>query len=233
MAQIWPVVREHLGRAQQAQARVYNRGAQLRTFNPGDQVLVLVPTAECKFLAKWQGPYDVIDRVGDVNYRVRQPWRRKTIQVYNINLLKQWHPPTAPREPALLSLSARLPLPEVPVGEQLSPSQTQDMKEVVLQHLDVFSERPGRTATVSHVIRTEPGVRVRLRPYRIPEARRAAIRAEVISMLQMGVIEESHSAWSSPVVLVPKPDGTYRFCNDFRKLNEVSAFDAYPMPRID
>ena len=47
MAQIWPVVREHLGRAQQAQARVYNRGAQLRTFNPGDQVLVLVPTAEC------------------------------------------------------------------------------------------------------------------------------------------------------------------------------------------
>ena len=233
MAQIWPVVREHLGRAQQAQARVYNRGAKLRTFNPGDQVLVLVPTAECKFLAKWQGPYDVIDRVGEVNYRVRQPGRRKTIQVYHINLLKQWHPPTALRDPALLSLSAQLPLPEVPVGDQLSPSQSQDLKEVVLQHLDVFSERPGRTATVSHDIKTEPGVRVRLRPYRIPEARRAAIRAEVTSMLQMGIIEESHSAWSSPVVLVPKPDGSYRFCNDFRKLNEVSAFDAYPMPRID
>ena len=52
-------------------------------------------------------------------------------------------------------------------------------------------------------------------------------------MLQVGVIEESHSAWSSPVVLVPKPGGTYRFCNDFRKLNEVSAFDEYPMPRVD
>ena len=143
----------------------------------------------------------------------------------------RWQPPTVPREPTLLSLSARLPLPEVHVGEQLSPSQTQDMKEVVLQHLDVFSERPRRTMTVSHDIRTEPGVRVR--PYRIPEARRAAIRTEVTNMLVMGVIEESHSAWSSPVVLVPKPDGTYRFCNDFRKLNEVSAIDAYPMPRID
>ena len=119
------------------------------------------------------------------------------------------------------------------MGESLSPSQTQDMREVVVQHLYVFSERPGRTTTGSHDIRTEPGARVRLRPYRIPEARRATIRAEVTSMLQMGLIEESHSAWSSPVVLVPKPDGTYRFCNYFRKLNKVSAFDAYPMPRVD
>ena len=71
MAQVWPVVRDHLRRAQQAQARVYNMGAQLRIFRPGDLVLVLVPTAECKFLAKWQGPYEVVERVGEVNYRVR------------------------------------------------------------------------------------------------------------------------------------------------------------------
>ena len=119
------------------------------------------------------------------------------------------------------------------MGEFLSRSQTQDMREIVVQHLDMFSERPGRTTTTSHDIRMEPGARVRLRPYRIPEAWRAIIRAEVANMLQMGVIEESHSAWSNPVVLVPKPDGTYRFCNDFWKLNEVSALDAYPMPRID
>ena len=52
-------------------------------------------------------------------------------------------------------------------------------------------------------------------------------------MLRLGVIEPSRSPWSSPIVMVPKPDGTLRFCNDFRRLNEVSEFDCYPMPRVD
>lgn len=52
-------------------------------------------------------------------------------------------------------------------------------------------------------------------------------------MLQLGVIEESYSEWSSPVVFVPKLDGSCRFCNDYRKVNGISKFDGYPMPRVD
>ena len=119
------------------------------------------------------------------------------------------------------------------MGEDLSPAQKQDLEEVILQHQDVFSELPGRTTITQHGIKTAPGITVRVPPYRVPEARRNAIREEVTRMLRLRVIEESRSAWSSPVVLVPKPDGSFRFCNDFRKLNEVSEFDAYPMPRVD
>ncbi len=74
---VMPLIREHLVKAQQAQQRHYNRAAQPRAFQPGDHVLVLVPTAACKFLAKWQGPYTVTEQVGPVTYRVRQPGRRK------------------------------------------------------------------------------------------------------------------------------------------------------------
>jgi len=45
-------------------------------------------------------------------------------------------------------------------------------------------------------------------------------------MLDMGVIEESHSAWASPIVLENKPDGAIRCCVDYRKVNSVSKFDA-------
>ena len=107
MAQVWPIVRDHLRQAQQAQARVYNRGAQLRLFRPGDLVMVLIPTSECKFLAKWQGPYEVMEQVGSVNYRVRQPGRRKPTQLYHVNLLKQWRADPAPPAPASLALAAR------------------------------------------------------------------------------------------------------------------------------
>ncbi|CAM5151673.1 unnamed protein product [Natator depressus] len=52
-------------------------------------------------------------------------------------------------------------------------------------------------------------------------------------MLQMSVICPFDSAWASPVVLVPKPDGEIHFCMDYHKLNVVTLPDNYPMPHTD
>ncbi|KAJ1080474.1 hypothetical protein NDU88_000673, partial [Pleurodeles waltl] len=56
---------------------------------------------------------------------------------------------------------------------------------------------------------------------------------EIEKMLDLGIIEPSQIPWCSPVVSVPKPDGSIRFYIDFRQVNSVSQFDTYPLPRVD
>ncbi len=225
---VMPLVREQLAKAQEAQHRNYDRAAQPREFQVGDYVLMLVPSSACKFLAKWQGPYVVTEKLGPVTYRVRQPGRRKETQVYHINLLKRW----VGTGPQLVALATSTPV-VVDISSHLSAAQKTELLHLVGQFSDVFSPLPGRTQVLQHDIRTPSGTVVRQRPYRLPEARRQAVEGEVQEMLRLGVIEPSRSPWCSPIVMVPKPDGTLRFCNDFRRVNEVSEFDGYPMPRVD
>ena len=59
------------------------------------------------------------------------------------------------------------------------------------------------------------------------------METEIQDMLDLGVIEPSISPYSSPIVLVPKKDGSVRFCIDFRRLNKVTEFDAELMPNME
>ena len=68
------------------------------------------------------------------------------------------------------------------------------------------------------------------RAYRAPLTKRQEISKAVDDMLAQGIIQPSCSPWASPVTLVPKPDGSIRFCVDYRKLNQVSKKDSYPVP---
>ncbi|XP_065434808.1 scavenger receptor cysteine-rich type 1 protein M130-like [Chrysemys picta bellii] len=232
--------RENLERAQAGQERLYNRGARGRKFAPGDRVLLLLPSSESKLLAKWQGPYEVIRRVGPVNYEVRLPGRWKETRIYHINLLKAWKTreamfigPSTP-DSELGPLAGDLPDPgPATLGSGLSPRQRGQLQRVVEKFPDVLSARPGRTTLMSHHIATDPGKRVTDNHRPLPKKMWVTVRREVETMLEMGVVEESTSERRSPIVLVPKPDGTTRFCIDFRKVNAISRFDAYPMPRVD
>jgi hypothetical protein len=67
----------------------------LVSFNPSDQVLVLLPTSASKLSAQWQGPYRIIERRGKVNYLVHMEDHKKKRRVFHVNMLRQWHPPVS------------------------------------------------------------------------------------------------------------------------------------------
>lgn len=71
------------------------------------------------------------------------------------------------------------------------------------------------------------------RPYRLSEFERNIVREKVDDLLEGGIIRESCSNFSSPVVLVKKKTGDFRLCVDYRKLNSITIKDKYPLPHIE
>lgn len=69
------------------------------------------------------------------------------------------------------------------------------------------------TSLIEHYFEMQTSVTVHSRPYTLPGHERQIILKELAEMLKIGVIEESHSAWSSPIVLVVKKDVFIWFCD--------------------
>lgn len=126
--------------------------------------------------------------------------------------------------------------PPVEIDQELSNTQKDALLSLVHEFSDCFAttSKVRRTPVAKHRIITDESARpVRQHPYRVSPKEREAIKNQVDEMLGDDVIQPSQSAWASPVVLVRKKDNTLRFCVDYRKLNNVTKRDVYPLPRID
>ena len=122
---------------------------------------------------------------------------------------------------------------DVKVSAELSLQQHDELFAILSQYQDIFTDVPGKTTMLEHSITLQSEIPIKLKPYTIPLHLVQKFEDEVNSMLALGVIEPSTSPYSSPVVLVKKPDGAIRFCIDFRKLNAITVLDAEPIPNPD
>ena len=124
---------------------------------------------------------------------------------------------------------------------ELAASELQDsqIKEklcsLIGSYRDVFALEKDPLGTVigtEHFIDTSDNPSFKIAPYQVAPYKLPAVQEEIKEMLDKGVIVPSKSTYSISIVMVPKKDGTNRMCIDYRKLNEITTKDAYPLPRI-
>lgn len=121
-------------------------------------------------------------------------------------------------------------------GEDLEQVQAQKLRALLKKWQHVFAahdEDYGCTRVVEHNIPMGDAGPSRERYRPIPPTLYTEVRTLLQGMLSQGIVRESSSPWVAPIVLVQKKTGAWRFCVDYRKLNQVTKKDAFPLPRIE
>lgn len=115
----------------------------------------------------------------------------------------------------------------------LSVDQKGDLVRLISEFGCLFKDVPALTNVIQHDIDVKDASSIRQHAYRVNSVKRSVMRQEVDYLLKNGLAKPSSSSWSSPCILVPKPDGSFRFCTDFRKVNSLTVPDNYPLPRME
>ena len=243
--------RQNMTEAETKMKLDFDKHSSVRSLKPGDLALILMPTSGDKLTARWRGPHKVLRYLGNGNYELAVGRRRANL---HINSLRQFHvadtdadtgrtnmmvvtedetttdEPLMTPIPELIGRGDDSPVTDLTIGEQLSAEQQTQLRELLSNYPDVFSDKPGRTDLIQHTIRVTDDIPTYQAPFRIPENLREPVENELKLMLENGIIQyDSETTYNSPLIVVKKPTGGIRLVNDFKKLNAKSVNDQYPM----
>ncbi|PNF26465.1 hypothetical protein B7P43_G15375 [Cryptotermes secundus] len=125
--------------------------------------------------------------------------------------------------------------------EHLNDEERVMLENTCSDYQDIFylpGDELSATNAAKHSITLVPGTTpINTERYRLLEAQKAEIEKQVDEMLEKDIIEQSHSPWNSPLLIVPKKvdasgEKKWRVVVDFRKLNDKTIGNAYPLPDI-
>ena len=256
------LARANLSLSQKSMKERYDVDAVERSFKPGQKVLAMLPVPGNPLRSRFFGPYEIQKKLNDLNYIVVTLDRRKQTQLCHVNMLKPYvernsdlalEPATVnvvvtePKEELSNELSSnafsptdttRLTNSDVLRNldsklSHLSQSQRQDLEKLLLEFEHLFPDVPTRTDQIYHDVDVGNADPVKQHPYRLNPKKQQYLKEEIKYLLENDFVEPSNSSWSSPCILVPKPDGSYRMCTDYRKVNSVTKTDTFPIPRMD
>jgi hypothetical protein len=118
----------------------------------------------------------------------------------------------------------------------MDPARMNEIRSLFYRNRDVFSQNDediGYTTTIKHDIRTLDDQPVSQIYRRIPPLQYEEVKSHIRKLLNNGIIRESNSLYTSPVVLVRKKDNSFRLCVNYHRLNNKTQCAAYPLPRLE
>ena len=119
---------------------------------------------------------------------------------------------------------------------KLSPEENERLKSLITEFSDVFALDDTELGCINLAELTRHRwscTYLVAALYRTPVVRHQKMDEVVAVMQKRGIVEPSSGPWDSPVVLVPKKDGSLQFCIDYHRLNSLTRKDVYPLPRVD
>ena len=225
---------------------VYDRKSVSREFKVGDKVLLLDPvrkSLECR--------YDVVISKSNNVYEISTPGKRRAKQLVHINRLKPFVTEESSIQTSALTVGNPIIMQESTSQLEkesrlsnsdsinhlssklthLSSSQALDVERLLESFRDLCGDVPTQTSLIEYDILLKDGATpCKQAPYRVSPYEREILKRETQFLLDNNLAESSSSPWSSPCMLVGKPDGTHRLCTDFRLVNSNTISNAYRLP---
>ena len=249
---------QELRRAKEKQKKWYDKGARKRRLQVGDKVLLLLPTETSKLTMQWKGPFKVIRLVGQNDYVIYMNGKENTFHANMLKKYHDRKPVDLTQTAVVHCGSLHLDVvlcntvdltdenlegyeeiccpiegketwQDVKIADRLTSKQQQEAQEALREFPDVLTDIPTDTDLEMCDIDVEDDEKFRLKQYPTPFVLQQEANEDVRKMLRLGIIEPSTSQYASPTVMVRKPDGSLRYCIDFRRLNSRTVFDAEPI----
>lgn len=247
------IAQDHIEESAKINKLYRDKQTKSRKFAKGDMVLVLLPTENTSLAMAYKGPYEVIAVKGASNYDIKL---HNSVKTYHANLLRKYFVRDHTANSAFQMVHTSLVTEEmneedtlpnikfkattqmenythVKINAELSVEQSNEIRKMLEEFTETLSDLPGSTTCIEHDIRLTSQVPVNVKPYATPLHAKEEIMKELQLMLDMGIVQHSQSPYASPIVVVKKKDGKIRLCIDFRKINNITIFDAEPIPNQD
>ena len=256
------IAKENLEKMKQVQTKYFDRKAKKRSLEVGQKVLILKPQKRNKLELIWQGPYEVTEKLNPFDYKIREGTKDRVYHINLLKEYIE-RENTKPAEPKEKSIKVAVVIEEdasltddntdtdtqrkmpsletnrtedvsnIQFGIGLTEKQRQQALEICKKKEKHLTDVPLQTNLISCNIPVtdEKPIFVRTRP--IPHALVGIVEDEVDEMIKLGVIEPAQSPYNAPIVMVKKDTGKYRFCCDFRALNNIVVFDGEPITDVE